>query len=134
MKTLYFLDRKGLLSENTNLPIVPKKSEWIRLDNPAKLTRSYPFERYEQVLIFVQMIMKYAQQIQHHPDILITTDQVTVTTFTQYLNDITEQDIRLAKMSDQIYTDVTYVQDEVSDVNNDERLAERYNFDWTTDW
>jgi hypothetical protein len=78
--------------------------------------------------------MKYAQQIQHHPDILITIDQVTVTTYTQYLNDITEQDIRLAKMSDQIYTDVTYVQDEVSDVNNDERLAERYNFDWTTDW
>ena len=134
MKTLYFLNHKGLLSENANLPIVPKKSEWVRLDNPKKLTRSYPFEHYEQVLIFVQMLMKYAQQIQHHPDILITTDQVTVTTFTQDINDITEQDIRITKMSDQLYADVTYVQDEVLDVNNDERLAERYNFDWTTDW
>ena len=80
------------------------------------------------------MLMKYAQQIQHHPDILITTDQVTVTTFTQDINDITEQDIRITKMSDQLYADVTYVQDEVLDVNNDERLAERYSFDWTTDW
>ena len=134
MKTLYFLERKGLLSENVNLPIVPKKSEWIQLDNPRKLTRSYPFERYEQELLFVQMLMRYAQQIQHHPDILITTDQVTVTTSTHDLNDITEQDIRLAKMSDQIYADVTYVQEEVVNVDNDERVAEGYSFDWTTDW
>jgi hypothetical protein len=68
---------------------------------------------------------------------------VLVTTYTHSLQDITEQDVRIKKMSDQIYSDAVYSATDFQDtdnaeqeenVNNDERLTEGYRFDWTTDW
>jgi len=139
MKTLYFLDQRGgrsVLNERAALPIVPKKSEWIHLDNPHRITRTYYFDTYDQVISFVQNLMMYVNQIQHHPELVVKPDQVTVTTYTHQINDVTEQDLRLSKMADQLYIDTTYVpvEDEVEDDDNDERLTERYRFDWTADW
>ncbi len=134
MKTLYFLGNRTLLREQSNLPISPKKSEWIQLENPRRLTRSYFFDEYEQVMIFVQTLMRYVNQIQHHPEIVISENQVSVETYTHQLNDVTEQDLRLAKMADQLYIDATYVPTEVENDDNDERLTEGYRFNWTADW
>jgi 4a-hydroxytetrahydrobiopterin dehydratase len=139
MRTLYFLDQRSatrILNEQSNLPIIPKKSEWIQLEKPNRIARTYFFDSYEQVMQFVQNLMAYVNQIQHHPELVVKPDQVTVTTCTHQLNDVTEQDLRLSKMADELYIDTTYVpvESEVDDDDNDERLAERYRFDWTVDW
>lgn len=144
MKTLYFLNKGDLLQEGQFVPIQPKRSEWELLKNPTRLTRLYEFENYDQLRFFVSSIMSYASKIQHHPTISIIEDgQVQVETYTSTLNDITEQDIRLTKISDQIYLDATYTpqeqddnvdDEEIENVSNDERLTEGYRFDWTIDW
>lgn len=143
MKTLYFLNRGDVINESQFVPIQPKKSEWVQDRDPNRLSREYQFDDYEQIAFFVKTLMSYANRVKHYPTIKIMQDKtVEVITYTSDLFDITAQDVRMTKMSDQIYKDATYVvpeptgEEEQGDenVNNDERLAEGYRFDWTTDW
>jgi len=139
MKALYFLNKKGLLGEGLNTPIVPKKSDWYEEVNPTRLIKSFDFESYEQASFFVSALMRFANKIDHHPQITISnTGSVLVETYTQALNDITEQDIRITKMANQIFRDAMFAiptpAEEVADDSNDERLTEGYHFDWTTGW
>lgn len=142
MKTLYFLNRGEILSEAQFVPIKPKSSDWYKEINPTRLLRSFEFDKYENLIFFVTTTLKYANKINHHPQITIEGDSsVLIETYTHTLNDISEQDIRLTRIISQIYLESTYSQaedseekEEETNVNNDERLTERYHFDWTTDW
>ena len=143
MKTLYFLNRGEILSEAQFVPIKAKQSQWVVEKSPNRLTRRYHFEDYNQLVFFVSNLLSYANKLNHYPDLEVGYDAVLVTTYTHSLQDITEQDVRIKKMSDQIYSDAVYSATDFQDtdnaeqeenVNNDERLAEGYRFDWTTDW
>ena len=143
MKTLYFLNRGEILSEAQFVPIKPRSSDWYKEINPTRLLRSFEFDKYENLIFFVTTTLKYANKINHHPQITIEGDSsVLIETYTHMLNDISEQDIRLTKIINQIYLEAAYNHAEDSEedkeedvnVNNDERLAEGYRFDWTADW
>lgn len=143
MKTLYFLNRGELITENQFVPIQPKKSEWVQERDPNRLRREYQFDDYEQIAFFVKTLMSYANRVLHYPVIKVMQDKsVEVVTYTSDLFDVTDQDVRMTKMSDQIYKDATYVAPEElesseqgdNNVDNDERLTEGYRFDWTIDW
>jgi len=142
MKNFYFLEKldRHLLKEQV-LPLTPKKSEWVKvsLNGSNFLSREFVFENYEQMMFFVQKSMKYSHKINHLPKFVISDESVTVTTNTENLNDITEQDIRLTKTLNQLFNDSTSIfkqQDAASadNVNNDERHVEGYHFDWTNRW
>ena len=139
MKTLYFLNRGEILNENFSVPIKPKRSDWYTEVNPTRLVRSFEFESYKSLMFFVTNLMRYSDKIDHHPSISIYADKsVLVETYTHEINDVSSQDTRLAKLADQVYKDAVYVdvndEENSNDVDNDERLTEGYNFDWTTDW
>jgi pterin-4a-carbinolamine dehydratase len=139
MKTLYFLNKGDLIGESMNVPIKPKQSDWYKEVNPTRMIRSFEFDSYESLMFFVSQTMRFANKIEHHPNITIMGDKsVLVETYTHELNDVSSQDMRIIRMTDQIYRDATYVgeEPEVEQANddNDERLSERYRFDWTTDW
>ena len=139
MKTLYFLNRGDILNGDFTVPIRPKRSDWYTEVNPTRLVRSFEFESYRSATYFVIKLMQYADRINHHPNISINSNNsVLVETYTHEINDVTEQDTRLARMTDQIFRDVADMTKENEaedvDVDNDERLTERYRFDWTADW
>lgn len=139
MKTFYFLNRRDVLTEQVDLPIQARKSAWIKENNPARLVRVYDFDSIDQTIFFVSSLLSFAKKIDHHPKITIVGgEKVQVETYTHQVNEVTEQDIRLTKMSDHIYKDATYVPPETSEdqenVDNDERITEGYRFDWTTGW
>ncbi len=144
MKTLYFLNQRGLIRESQFVPITPKETQWVLEKSPNRMTRRYHFDTYDQLVFYVTNLLRYANQINHYPELEIGYDTVLITTYTHSLQDVTEQDVRMTKTSDQIYKDSTYVppeepevdeqEEEEEDVDNDERLAEGYRFDWTTDW
>lgn len=139
MKTLYFLNRGELLSESMTVPIKPKQSNWYREVNPTRMIRTFEFDSYEKLMFFVSQTMRFASKIGHHPNITIVGDKsVLVETYTHELNDVSSQDMRIIRITDQIYKDATYVgeeaEEEQEDDANDERLTEGYRFDWTTDW
>lgn len=144
MKTLYFLNKGDLLNEGQTVPITPKETQWVLEKSPNRMTRRYHFDTYDQLVFYVTNLLRYANQINHYPELEIGYDTVLITTYTHSLQDVTEQDVRMTKISDQIYKDSTYVppeepevdeqEEEEEDVDNDERLSEGYRFDWTTDW
>jgi pterin-4a-carbinolamine dehydratase len=144
MKTLYFLNQREPLRESQFVPIRPKETQWVLEKAPNRMTRRYHFETYDQLVFYVTNLLRYANQINHFPDLEIGYDTVLVTTYTHSLQDVTEQDTRMTRISDQIFKDAKYVppedpesdeqEEEEEDVDNDERLAEGYRFDWTADW
>jgi 4a-hydroxytetrahydrobiopterin dehydratase len=143
MKTLYFLNQGSVLNESQFVPIKVKQSQWVVEKSPNRLTRRYHFEDYNQLVFFVSSLLAYANKINHYPDLEVGYDTVLVTTYTHSLQDVTEQDVRMTKMSDQIYSDAVYVASDFQDTDdaeqeendtNDERFTEGYRFDWTTDW
>jgi len=143
MKTLYFLNKGDLLNEGQFVPIEPKETQWALEKSPNRMTRRYHFDTYDQLVFFVSNLLKYANQINHYPDLEVKYDSVLVTTYTHRLQDVTEQDLRMMKMSDQIYKDSTYIEatadeelekEEDENDDNDERLSEGYRFNWTAVW
>ena len=61
------------------------------------------------MLYFINETIKRAYEINHHPEMFITHNEVIVTLYTHDVNDVTEQDTRLAKYFDDIYEDITYI-------------------------
>ena len=67
------------------------------------LVRTYKFETFLMSIAFVRRIAKRAEKIQHHPDIDIRFDQVTLTLTTHDVGGLTEKDFTLAGQCDEVF-------------------------------
>lgn len=75
---------------------------WIISDN--KLCREFTFKNFIQSVEFVNQITPIAEQMNHHPDILIYGyKHVKVMLFTHSQNKITSNDYLLAEKIDKLY-------------------------------
>jgi 4a-hydroxytetrahydrobiopterin dehydratase len=68
------------------------------------ILRTFKFEGFLKSIDFVNRIARKAQKINHHPDIDIRFDQVTLTLTTHDEGGITEKDFSLARECDVIYS------------------------------
>jgi 4a-hydroxytetrahydrobiopterin dehydratase len=66
--------------------------------------RTFKFEGFLKGIDFVNRIAGKAQKMNHHPDIDIRFDQVTLTLTTHDEGGITEKDFSLAKQCDEIFS------------------------------
>src|ERR1039457_1597755 len=66
--------------------------------------RTYKFDGFLMSIAFVHRIAKRAQKMNHHPDIDIRFDQVTVTLTTHDEGGITEKDFPLARQCDEVFS------------------------------
>jgi 4a-hydroxytetrahydrobiopterin dehydratase len=69
--------------------------------------RTFKFEGFMESIDFVRRIAKQAQKINHHPDIDIRFDKVTLTLTTHDEGGITEKDFSLARQCDEVYSRLT---------------------------
>ena len=70
-------------------------SKWIEQEN--KLSREFSFKDFKKALDFTNKIAKIAEELNHHPDILIHNyNKVTITSYTHTNNKVTEKDYQLA--------------------------------------
>jgi len=60
------------------------------------LTKSYKFENFSKAMEFVNGVARIAEERDHHPDILVKYNNVTLTFQTHTENAVTEKDLRLA--------------------------------------
>ena len=67
------------------------------------LCRTCKFESFLLAIAFVRRIAKRAEKIQHHPDIDIRFDQVTLTLSTHNAGGLTEKDFLLARQCDEVF-------------------------------
>jgi 4a-hydroxytetrahydrobiopterin dehydratase len=65
--------------------------------------RTFKFKGFEQSIAFVQQIARRAQKMNHHPDIFILFDQVTLTLTTHDAGGLTKKDFVLASQCDQAF-------------------------------
>lgn len=81
----------------THLASVP---EWAEVGEAIQ--RTYQFKDFVTSMAFVSAMAAYAEQVQHHPDILIRYDRVTLTLATHDSGGITEKDFAAARRADEI--------------------------------
>ena len=72
--------------------------EWDELN--GEIQRTYQFPDFNASIAFVNKIADYAERVQHHPDILIRYNKVTLTVSTHDAGGITEKDFDLASAAD----------------------------------
>ena len=82
------------------LPIVPG---WVLQETkPLKLSRVFQFKDFVQAMKFVNGVAKIAEAEQHHPDIVIHWNRVTLTLFTHAISGLSENDFIMAKKINEI--------------------------------
>lgn len=80
----------------TSLADVP---DWSELE--GEIQRTYQFADFEEAMRFVNRVADEAERTQHHPDILIRYNKVTLTLSTHDAGGITNKDFDLARSADQ---------------------------------
>ena len=68
--------------------------------NSDSLQRTFRFDDFLGSMGFVDRIAQLAEQMQHHPDIMIRYNKVTLTLTTHDAGGITENDLTLARATD----------------------------------
>ncbi len=68
--------------------------EWPELNE--QISRTLSFDDFAGSIAFVNKVAAYAERVEHHPDILIRYDKVTLTVSTHDANGITMKDFELA--------------------------------------
>ena len=74
--------------------------EWSLIGD--SMQRTFGFESFVEAMEFVQRVAELAEQHQHHPDILIRYNKVTLTTTTHDAGGLTEKDFKLASEVDEL--------------------------------
>lgn len=90
----------GKLSESRINDELGKLPEWSELN--GQIQRTYQFKDFVQSMGFVNRVAEYAEQAQHHPEILIRYNKVTLSVSTHDAGGITHKDFDLAARADEM--------------------------------
>ena len=71
---------------------------WARVGRA--IARTYRFDDFRRSLAFVNRVAQLAERQQHHPDVDIRYNQVTLSIWTHDAGGLTERDFRLAAAID----------------------------------
>jgi 4a-hydroxytetrahydrobiopterin dehydratase len=66
------------------------------------LQRGYRFKDFAQAIAFVDRLAEAAEAANHHPDIAISWNAVTVRWWTHVERAITERDVDMARLTDEL--------------------------------
>ena len=74
--------------------------DWKLFGN--KIAKEFHFKDFNEAMNFINKIAKEAEEEQHHPDILINYNKVTLTLSTHSVKGLTEKDFILAKIIEKL--------------------------------
>jgi len=77
-----------------------KRAEWSLVG--GQIQRTFQFGDFLGSMAFVQKVAEYAERVQHHPDVLIRYNRVTLTVSTHDAGGITQKDFDLAEETDRL--------------------------------
>ena len=91
----------GRLSNPTISRRLAELPGWKGRDRRKAIQRTYSFPTFRASLAFVTFVGEVAESLDHHPDIDIRFNKVTLTISTHSAGGLTEKDFRLAGIVDQ---------------------------------
>jgi 4a-hydroxytetrahydrobiopterin dehydratase len=74
-----------------------------------RLSKQYKFKDFSRAMAFINDVARVAEARDHHPDILVQYNLVTLTFYTHTENAVTEKDVRLAAEIDDLAKNKTLV-------------------------
>jgi 4a-hydroxytetrahydrobiopterin dehydratase len=77
-----------------------KASDWSAVGDA--ISRTFEFKNFVEAMKFVNKVAEHAEQVQHHPDILVRWNRVTLTLSTHDAGGITEKDFTFAQAADHL--------------------------------
>jgi len=95
-------------------PIAPQESNWktIQNRNLELIHKNYKFNSTKLLMYFLEEVILYSDQINHHPIINIKDNElVSIKCFTDSMKSITSLDLQLAKQIDAIYKDIDFIKE-----------------------
>ncbi len=95
-----------------SMPVIPFKETWEVAKSPNRLMKDFKFENFFQLQNFLNEILQYQEQINHHAKLTIDHLEIRVEIYTRDIDEITEIDIEYSKNADLIYDDIQYYEDE----------------------
>lgn len=105
MREYYDRECSNLVTEN-KLPVNVKPGvDWEITSSPNRLIKKFKFKKRKHLLIFLQDVLTYENERQHHAEITIRYKTVTIKVWTHSLNDITEVDTEYARDINEVYKD-----------------------------
>jgi pterin-4a-carbinolamine dehydratase len=118
MKDYFDESEKRILSESIGLsivatrdiPVVPRKADnWEIVTSPNRMKKEFEFESFEKMSFFINEILNYQEEVNHHAKLMIDHRKVIIEVYTHDVDDVTELDKEYAQMADDIYDDVQYI-------------------------
>ena len=88
----------SLLPDNEVEAFIEAHPNWSRADK--EITRTYEFEDFNESMGFVTRMAMEAEKANHHPDIDIRWNEVTLTLSTHSEGGLTAKDLELADTAD----------------------------------
>ena len=67
-----------------------------------EITKEFNFNNFKEAMEFVQKVAEEAEREQHHPDILVRYNKVTISLTTHDEGGVTYKDFKLAKIIEQL--------------------------------
>jgi 4a-hydroxytetrahydrobiopterin dehydratase len=90
----------ALLSENEIQESLSKLEDWKLKEN--EITKTYTHKDFIDSISFVSSVAILAEKANHHPDILIQYNKVTLSLSTHSEGGLTEKDFSLARKIDRV--------------------------------
>ncbi len=75
------------------------------VDDRPRLTKSYPFARFDDAMAFASRVASVAEEENHHPRLTVQWGKVTVQWWTHDAGGITKTDFALARKTDRLLTE-----------------------------
>ena len=97
------MDSIEKLSEEQIETGLADRPEWTQ--NGDAIQRTFSFDHFIQAMAFVSRVAERAEAVQHHPDILVRYNKVTLTLSTHDAGGISEKDLAFAGDCDGFLSD-----------------------------
>ena len=75
---------------------------WTLKKGPDQIERLYEFKDFKRAMVFVNKVADIAESQDHHPDILIHWNEVTLTLWTHAINGLFDNDFIVAAKIDEV--------------------------------
>ena len=82
--------------------------DWPK-DQQGRLSKVFTFKNYRKSFAFVSQVAMLAEKKNHHPEIILDYGKVTISLISHDFQKITERDINLAKIIDNIFTEMEII-------------------------
>jgi pterin-4a-carbinolamine dehydratase len=96
-----------------DLPVEASESLWRVVTDPERLMREFEFYRFSHLKYFIDELLSYQNEFDHHAKITINHLKVIVETYTKDFEGVTSQDRNLAAFCDEIYQDTMFLASEI---------------------